>query len=213
MLRALCMALAAAGLLSPAPSVALWPEAEEPPAQERPLPSWSAKERVAVRLAQSRALAGARIRTDEPAGGDGDVTLRGVVRDEPQRQRAIRIAARTPGVSRVDDALAVDRALAPPAPLSDEAIARSVAEALAADDTLDARVGEGWLFGWRVDGSDWSVEVEVDDGDVLLAGNAPLQQHIYAFILEAREVPGVRSVRSEIALRPNPEPADPVHSH
>jgi hypothetical protein len=63
-----------------------------------------------------------------------------------------------------------------------------------------------------VKGEGWSIEVNVDDGDVLLGGRALLQQHIHTSILEARKVPGVRSVRSEMELRPNPAPEDPLHS-
>lgn len=206
---ALWVVLVAAGALLSQPALGLWPEAEQPPALEASRPAWNAGERIAVRLAESRALAGSRIRVE---GADADVALRGVVRDEWQRQRALHIAAHTPGVGRVEDELTVDPALAAPAPVPDERLARAVARALAADGALRASAGEGWLFGWRVEGSDWAIDVEVDDGDVLLAGTAPLQQQIHAFILEARDVPGVRSVRSEITLRPNPEPADPVHS-
>lgn len=201
--------LAAAALLISQPAFGLWPEAQEPPAPEASRPTWNAGEALAVRLAQSRGLAGARIRVE---GSGAELALRGIVRDDSQRQRALHIAAHTPGVGGVRDELAVDPTLAAPDPVPDDRLARAVAEALAADGALSARAGEGWLFGWRVEGSDWAIDVEVDDGDVLLAGTAPLQQHIHTFILEARDVPGVRSVRSEITLRPNPEPADPVHS-
>lgn len=201
--------LATAALVLSRPVLALWPEAQEPPAPEASRPTWNAGEAVAVRLAQSRGLAGSRIRI---AGSGAELALRGVVRDDSQRQRALHIATHTAGVGRVHDELEVDPTLAAPAPIPDDRLARAVAQALAADRALNARAGEGWLFGWRVEGANWAVDVEVDDGDVLLAGTAPLQQQIHAFILEARDVPGVRSVRSEITLRPNPEPADPVHS-
>ena len=201
--------LSTAASLPSQSALALWPEAAEPPAPEASRPSWNAGEAVAVRLAQSRGLAGSRIRVE---GSGAELALRGVVRDDSQRQRALHIAAHTAGVERVHDELEVEPALAAPAPIPDDRLARAVAQALAADRVLNARAGEGWLFGWRVEGADWAIDVEVDDGDVLLAGTAPLQQQIHAFILEARDVPGVRSVRSEITLRPNPEPADPVHS-
>jgi osmotically-inducible protein OsmY len=201
--------LATAAQPAAQPALALWPEAPQPPAPAASRPSWNAGEAAAVRLAQSRGLAGARIRVE---GSGAELALRGVVRDEAQRQRALHIASGAAGGARVRDELAVDPALAAPAAVSDDRLARAVAHALAEEGALRARASEGWLFGWRVEGSDWAIDVEVDDGDVLLAGTAPLQQQIHGFILEARDVPGVRSVRSEITLRRNPEPADPVHS-
>jgi osmotically-inducible protein OsmY len=207
--RAVPVLLAAAFLLLARPALGLWPEAGEPPIAEPTRPAWNVAERVSLRLAQSRALAGSRIRAE---GEDANVALRGAVRDASQRQRALALAAQTPGVGSVRDELAVDSALPAPVPVPDEQLARRVAEVLAGSEELNARVAEGWLFGWRIEGKDWSIEVEVDDGDVLLEGSAPLQQHIQSFVLGARDVPGVRSVRSEITLQPNPAPADPVHS-
>jgi hypothetical protein len=171
-------------------------------------PTWNAAERVDLRLAGSRGLAGARVETEATEDG---VVLRGRVRDAGQRERARQIAARTAGVREVRDELVLDPAIAAAAPRPDEELARSVAEALASDEVLRPRLERGWLLGWRVEGEGWGVDVEVDDGDVWLEGTALLQQHIHEFVLKARGVPGVRSVRSEIGLRPNPEPPDALH--
>lgn len=190
------------------PAHALWPEAEPPPQRDASQPTWNAAERVDLRLAASRGLAGARLQAE---GADGEVVLRGAVRDAGQRERALQIAGRTAGVSRVLDQLALDPGLAATAPRPDEELARSVAERLASDGLPRARLERGWLLGWRLEGEGWAVDVEVDDGDVWLEGTALLQEHIHEFVLKARAVPGVWSVRSEILLRPNPEPTDLPH--
>ena len=170
--------------------------------------SWTTPEAVDHRLAGSRALAGARVRAE---GGEASITLTGEVRDELQRQRALRIASQTPGVRAVQDRLRVDPSLPAPVLRPDEDLARDVARKLAADSALEASAKQGWIYGWRVEGDGWAMDVEVDDGDVSLAGMVLLQPHIHAFVLAAREVPGVRSVRTELTLRPNPAPADPFH--
>jgi hypothetical protein len=202
------VAWACAWLAAVAPAAALVPEAEKekpPPA----VPTWNLSERVEQQLARSRALAGSRI---EAAEEDGQVSLVGEVRAASQRDRALRIASRTLGVRGVRDRLSVRPGLAEPVARPDEDVARDVARALAARLVPEAEPDQDWLFGWRVEGDGWSIDVSVDDGDVLLEGSALLQQHIHTSILEARKVPGVRSVRSEIELRPNPVREDPVHS-
>jgi osmotically-inducible protein OsmY len=198
------------GGLAVAAALALSGEASEAadPGKGVSQPTWNAAERVDLRLAGSRGLAGARVETH---GTDGEVVLRGSVRDAGQRERARQIAARTEGVREVRDELVLDPGIAAAARRPDEELARSVAEALASDDVLRPRLERGWLLGWRVAGEGWGVDVEVDDGDVWLEGTALLQQHIHEFVLEARAVPGVRSVRSDIGLRPNPEPPDALH--
>jgi hypothetical protein len=168
--------------------------------------SWTVREAVEQRLARSRALAGARVRAE----GAGDtIALTGVVRDELQRERALGIAGQTPGVQEVRDGLRIDASLASPTVRDDGDVARDVARKLSADSALEANAKQGWMYGWRVEGDGWELAVEVDEGDVLLEGVVLLQPHIHAFVLAAREVPGVRSVRSELALRPNPAPALP----
>jgi osmotically-inducible protein OsmY len=185
-------------------ATALLPEA--PPAQQEPGLSWTPHELVDYRLARSRALAGAHIRAE---GNGAKITLRGEVRDDFQRQRALRIASQTPGVAAVEDRLRVDSSLPAPALRPDEDLARDVARKLAGDSALEAKAKEGWIYGWRVKGDGWEMDVEVDDGDVSLEGVVLLQPHIHEFVLAARDVPGVRSVRADLALRPNPAPEVP----
>ena len=191
----LCAALLARAEISPS----------DPEPREAEL-SWTPGETVEFRLARSRALAGARVQVE---GDAGTITLSGAVRDPLQRERAKRIASQTVGVAKVRDELRVDASLAPPALLSDEELARQVALKLAADSTLQASAKQGWTYGWRVEGDGWELDVEVDDGDVSLQGVVLLQPHIPAFVTAAREVPGVRSVRAELELRPNPAPELP----
>jgi osmotically-inducible protein OsmY len=168
--------------------------------------SWTIREGVEQRLARSRALAGAHVRAEGPGSPSAG---RGVGRDEVPRERALGIAAQTAGVQEVQDGLRVDASLAAPAVRADGDVARDVAQKLSVESALDASAKQGWMYGWRVEGDGWKLDVEVDDGDVLLEGVVLLQPHIHAFVLAAREVPGVRSVRSELALRPNPAPAPP----
>ena len=93
----------------------------------------------------------------------------------------------------------------------DAELARAVAERLTDSIVPDAKAARGWDFGWRVAGEGWGVDVDVDDGDVWLDGKVPLQQHIHALILAARDVPGVRSVRARIGLVPIEAPKDELH--
>src|SRR5512134_658190 len=89
--------------------------------------SWTVREGVEQRLARSRALAGARVRAEDSGGA---ILLTGVVRDELQRERALGIAAQTPGVKEVRDGLRIDASLATPAVRDDGDVARDVAQKL-----------------------------------------------------------------------------------
>jgi osmotically-inducible protein OsmY len=171
-------------------------------------PSWNTREGVELRLAASRALAGARIGVQAQ---EGRVVLSGQVRDDAQRERAIQIASRAPGVSAVEPRLETDAATPAPESRPDAAVAEDVARRLAGQSPSQARAEETWTNGWRVRGDGWALAVEVDDGDVLLEGIVPLQAHLHQFVLASRGVPGVRSVRADVALRPNPPYEDPYH--
>ena len=171
-------------------------------------PTWNVQEAVEVRLAGSRALAGARLKVE--AGGER-VKLTGEVRDAAQRDRAVRLATQTPGVRLVEHELTVDGATPLPEHRPDGDVARDVAQRLAAQSPVRARAEPSWASGWRVEGDGWALAVDVDDGDVLLEGDVLLQAHLYQFVLAARGVPGVQSVRADATLRPNPAPEDPYH--
>lgn len=171
-------------------------------------PTWNTREAVELRLAGSRALTGARIRVD--AGADGAVKLTGEVLDEAQRERAVRIASGTPGVRVVEQSLAAGAA-PPPAPRPDPVLAQEVAQRLAARSPARATAEQTWTSGWRVRGDGWALAVEVDDGDVMLEGEVSLQEHLHEFVIAARSVPGVRSVRADASVRSSPPPEDPYH--
>jgi osmotically-inducible protein OsmY len=180
--------------------------AEDEREESEPVLQWTTEEQVEQRLAASRALAGSKIRA---SANDTTIALRGSVRDAEQRQRALHLAASfSPGP--VKDDLRIE--VAPlPGVVPDADLARAVAERLTDSIVPDAKAARGWDFGWRVAGEGWGVDVEVDDGDVWLDGNVPLQQHIHALILAARDVPGVRSVRARIGLVPIEAPKDELH--
>ncbi len=201
-------ALLGLALASAGPAVrAQTPNAAGPP---DPVPlAWSPRERIEQSLARSRTLAGTRIRAE---GESAELTLTGVVATPAQRDRALWIAARAAPTERVEDRLRVDPSLAPPVARADGEIAKEIAELLVAVLIPEAEAKGTLTQGWRVEGQGWALEVDVDDGDVTLSGTALLAQHVHRAILAARDVRGVRSVRSEAELRPNPISEDPVHS-
>jgi osmotically-inducible protein OsmY len=181
--------------------------ADEEREESRPVLEWTPEEQVEQRLAESRALAGSKIRA---AGNETAISLRGTVRDAGQRQRALHLAAPfSPGP--VKDELRVDATAPLPGAVPDGDLARAVAERLTDSIVPDAKAARGWDFGWRVAAEGWGVDVEVDDGDVSLDGKVPLQQHIHQMILAARDVAGVRSVRARIDLVPIAAPKDELH--
>jgi osmotically-inducible protein OsmY len=58
------------------------------------------------------------------------------------------------------------------------------------------------LTGWRVEGPDnrWNFVVQADNGDIWLEGEVPRYSVIREAINAARQVSGVRSVRSQLEL-------------
>jgi osmotically-inducible protein OsmY len=197
--------LFAMALVRPAPAL---PAEGERAEREAPAPiQWTLEEEVEQRLAASRALAGSSIRA--AANGEA-IALRGSVRDSAQRQRAVHLAMRVAGAPVKDD-LRLDGSAPIAGSVPDADLARAVAERLVASIVPDAKAERGWDFGWRIAGDRWSVDIDVDDGDVSLDGKVPLQQHIHALILAARDVPGVRSVRAQIGLVLPEAPKDELH--
>jgi osmotically-inducible protein OsmY len=180
--------------------------AEDEREESEPVLKWTTEEQVEQRLAASRALAGSKIRA---SANHTAIALRGSVRDAEQRQHALHLAAAfSPGP--VKDDLRIE-AVPLPGAVPDADLARAVAERLTDSIVPDAKAERGWDFGWRVAGEGWGVDVEVDDGDVWLDGKVPLQQHIHALILAARDVPGVRSVHARIGLVSIEAPKDELH--
>lgn len=194
-------------------------------AQDRPQPQQGSQERppqvreaapdvqnqlvadqLFLRMARSASLRDANVRV--AVNGD-TATLEGTVPSESARRRAAAIANQHPRIADVENRLTVAqrqgtqgqaRSGAQQEPPDDGAIAERVANRLAGQFP-EASAEERWLFGWNVQtGDDWEVDVSVDDGDVTLGGNVPSMQHVRQVVETARQVPGVRSVRSELAF-------------
>jgi osmotically-inducible protein OsmY len=156
--------------------------------------------RVAARLARSRSLAGSEINVNSEGQ---TVTLRGTVESEEAKQRAERLAMKTTGVREVRNELTVDKqavAARRNVNVSDADLSKQVAERLVREVFPGARVDEDFLFGWEVEGATFEVEVEVDDGHVTLEGDVPAREDIFQAIQATRNVPGVRSVDSDLRI-------------
>ncbi len=115
---------------------------------------------------------------------DGKVTLHGEASTEDEKARAARRAGEIAGVGDVRNLIAVipDEAREATS-VADEALAQDVKAALAADRALQA--------------SDVDVK-SVNDGVVVVAGNAETLSAHHRALETAREVDGVRQVASEI---------------
>jgi osmotically-inducible protein OsmY len=133
------------------------------------------------------ALAGNQhVRTDEIAvqvlDDDGDIILRGTVGSPIQHAEAVRTAARVPGVRHVEDGLEVR-----PLGIDGQADAdteAAVLDALAADDTVNAR----------------DIEVAVKDGAVTLHGLVEIAAQRERAERIALGVPGVASVENRLRV-------------
>ena len=148
------------------------------------------------------------------AGGDFDVqvqentaTLSGTVPSEQAKQRMLRIARRTFGITDVRDQLKVNPSVAtPPATaVDDRVLAQRVAQQIAGA-IPGAKTGEDWwLTGWRVEGPDnrWTFTVEAENGNIWLDGEVPRNSYVRQAINAARQTHGVRSVRSNLELERN----------
>ena len=153
---------------------------------------------VSNRLASSASLRGAGVQVTQ----DGNVVvLEGSVPSEYARARALRLARRTPGVEDVRDKLTISATRANNSAVEDSELARRVAETLA-QRVLNgnATTHKDWIYGWEVEGSNFEFDVETDDGDVTLDGEAPSAASARALVEAARSVPGVRAVHSMLYL-------------
>ena len=112
----------------------------------------------------------------------GDIVLRGTVRSLIQRAEAVRAAAEVPGVRRVEDGLDV-RVMGIDG-RTDADTQAAVLDALIADDEVNAD----------------DIEVDVDDGKVMLRGlvEVPSQRERAQRI--AMAVPGVASVENHVRV-------------
>lgn len=138
---------------------------------------------------------------------DGVVTLMGKVPSEEIRRRAMRVAGRTPAVTRVRDELTVDPSVRRSERLLEgSALAKQVATRIASN-IEGAQAGEDWWFtGWRVEGpfNTWNITVEADEpGRVVLEGDVPKWDIMRKAVEAAANAPGVRVVDSELEYEPN----------
>lgn len=154
-------------------------------------------------LVASESLIGSQI--DVKAGEGRKVTLSGKVASEHAKQRALRIAERTMGVSEVSDELTVDDSLQANAmgePVPDQTLARQVADAIAAK-LDDATVKESWFFGYEVitrspEGDELKLDVDADSGDIELDGDLARNADVQKVLNVTRSVRGVRSIENNI---------------
>lgn len=160
------------------------------------------EDRVYVRLAE-RAWVGGDFKASVSRGV---VTLSGTVPTEQNKQKMLRIARQTVGVTELRDQLRVDPSVSAQrdgrAPVADAELSKQVAQKIAGAIT-GARAGEEWWFsGWRVEGPDrhWNTTVAADNGAVTLEGDVPYDSIVRRSVDAALQVPGVRSVRSEITI-------------
>jgi osmotically-inducible protein OsmY len=156
--------------------------------------------RVVERLAASRSLQGSTVWVTV---ADGQVVLRGLVADDRAAQRAIELARRTPGVRGVRSELRTEPTLAEwlRTEVTDEVLAREVAERIAAEAFPNARSSEDWIFGWEIDGRNFELDVDADMGTVTLSGSVPSAEDAERALSVARRTPGVRSVRMDVDTR------------
>ena len=153
--------------------------------------------RVQNRLYDSLSLFGSDIQVQ---ARKHTVTLTGKVADENAKQRAERIANRTPGVYDVENKLEVDSQYVTNrrTNVPDDRLSRDVAQAIGRE--LNAKPDQDWLFGWDVSAGQWEIEVDADGGVVTLSGDAKTYGDANRAVQAAAKVPGVKSVRNNIGL-------------
>jgi osmotically-inducible protein OsmY len=158
------------------------------------------RHRVVERLAASRSLQGSTVWVTV---ADGKVVLRGLAADERAARRAVELARRTEGVREVESEIDTDPSLREwlRTEVTDEVLAREVAERIAAEAFPNARRSEDWLFGWEIDGRNFELDVDADMGTVTLSGSVPSPEDAERALSAARRTPGVRSVQMDVVTR------------
>jgi osmotically-inducible protein OsmY len=149
----------------------------------------------------------------------GVVTLSGTVPSEQSKQKMLRIARQTAGVAELRDQLRVDPSVSAQrdgrAPVGDSELSKRVAQKIAGAITGVKAGEEWWSSGGRVEGPDrrWSTTVESDNGAVTLEGDVPYDGIVRKSVEAALQVPGGRSVRSEIAIERTPRGYRPSYGY
>lgn len=151
--------------------------AQQPRPQAAPM---NAAERMLEDHLYVRLAEGAWVGGDFKATvNQGVVTLSGTVPTEKSKQKMLRIARQTAGVTELRDQLRVDPAVsaerAGRSPVKDSELARQVAQKIAGAITGAKAGDEWWSSGWRVEGPDgrWRTTVDADNGVVTLEGDVP----------------------------------------
>jgi osmotically-inducible protein OsmY len=159
------------------------------------------EDRVFVRLAE-HALVGANVKIQVQSG---IVTIGGTVPNDVTRQRVLRTIGMTPGVQDVRDQLRLNPAAAASRNIEvdDNELSKRVAETIA---RAIPGAKAGVVTGGRVEGAEnrWYMVVHSEDGRVLLGGEVPRLGIIRDAVTAALQVPGVQSVRSDIAVVGSP---------
>ncbi len=167
--------------------------------------------KVKLALLADEGVSGTRINVDTSSRV---VTLEGSVRSEAEKQKALEIARGIRGVAEVRDRLTVSahEAGAPGAPRSgtEQAAPGPGGAAVSQDDEQLARavrqaIREKWVGGpLTLDGDtlrgprNTEIEVSVDNGVVTLEGRVPTAEDLLAAAQAARDVPGVRAVKTNM---------------
>jgi hyperosmotically inducible periplasmic protein len=124
---------------------------------------------------------------------DGVVTLTGTVADQSHKTMAESVAEGLPGVTRVDNQLAIQQE-GRPAPAS--------------DDWISAKVKAALLFHRHVSAN--RTEVYVKDGIVTLQGTAQSQAQKDLTTAYARDIEGVKDVHNELTVLNPPAKTEPT---
>ncbi len=149
-------------------------------------------------------IKGRRIEVDTH---QGVVTLRGEVASDDERAQALILARTTEGVQRVEDALTVNAALAPPGQTSQIAQAASAqaqpatTPAQTQDAALTTQLQSKLTADRQMKGA--SIDVSAKDGVVLLEGTVPTAAAKQRALSVARQIQGVVQVidRMQVARK------------
>lgn len=159
---------------------------------------------VAANLAASRSLAGSNVVVTST---NRTVVLDGTVAEDRDLDRAELIARRTPGVVGVVNQLRVAPNLATRAEALDDAqLAKRVSERLAAEFER-AHLERRWEYGYGVEADSVELDINADDGEVMLSGTLPSYDALGRAITIARGVPGVQAVRSNVRIDVGDDPS------
>jgi osmotically-inducible protein OsmY len=151
---------------------------------------------VAANLAASRSLAGSDVVV---TSNNGTIVLDGIVAESADLGPAELIARRTPGVVGVVNQLRVEPSVATRAEALDDAqLAERVSERLAAEFAR-ARL-ERWDDGYGVGTDSMELNVNADNGEVMLSGTVPSYDALGRAVTIAHGVSGVQAVRSNVHI-------------